>query len=265
MINLLVSDFYKIKKNKAFLICAILCIIIGALMVPAYEANLQADLQYDPADHDYQEALEISLQTSAVWSLKKFLPFNYSALIIGIFIAIFITSEFTYGTVKNTLSRGVDRSKVFLSKFIVCSVAALLMQILFILMLVISGSIVWGYDPHGISSFSGVIRVVLTQLLAILSFTALFTFISTAIRAYGGAIAIIILYTTVISTVLTAFSLIFGFGESARDYWLGGVIYKLATVTPLPGDVAHGITVVLVWGILSLVIGIILFKKMDVK
>ena len=265
MINLLVSDFYKLKKNKAFLICVILCIVIGALMVPAYEANLQADLKYESTDHDYVEALEISLQTSAVWALKKFLPFNYNALLIGIFIAVFITSEFTYGTVKNTLSRGVERSKIFLSKFLVCSAAALLMQILFILMLVISGSIVWGYDTHSISSFSGVIRVVLTQLLAILSFTALFTFISTAIRAYGGAIAIIILYTTVISTVLTAFSLIFGFRESTRDYWLGGVIYKLAAVTPLPGDVSHGITVVLIWGILSLVIGIILFKKMDVK
>jgi len=265
MLNILKADFYKLKKNKAFFVCGILCFIFSILMIVSYEANLQSDLKFEPTDHDYVRALEISGQTSAVWALKKFLPMNYNALLIGIFIAIFITSEFTYGTIKNTLSRGVARSKMFLSKFLVCSAAALFMQILFISMLLITSSIIWGYDPQGISSFSGLITVVLSQLLAILAFTALFTFISTAVRANGSAIAIIILYTTVITTVISAFSLIFGFGDNAKDYWLGGVIYKLAAVTPVHGDVAHGIIVVAVWGILSLAAGIMLFNKMDIK
>lgn len=266
MLNIIKSDFYKLKKSKAFWICAALCVVFSVLSVVAYQANIQRDLSFqNPADHDYIQALELTKHVSAVWGLEQFLPLNFNILIVGVFIAIFVTSEFTYGTMKNTLSRGADRVKVFFSKVTVCGTAAVIMQVLFLSGLLVAGSIVWGFDPHGISTIGSLLRVLLLQLLVILAYTTLFTFISTAIRSNGGSIATNILCATMISTFFSALNMLFGYKIVVNDYWIGGVVSKLATFAPASGDVLHGILVVFAWSIASLLVGIILFKKQDVK
>ena len=264
MRNIIKADFYKLKKSKAFWICAALCLMLGVVMVAAIHAETQIDLQAG-AGRDYESAVATAAQASGVWALKQFMPMGISALVVGIFIAVFISAEFSYGTIKNTLSRGADRAKVFLSKFLVCGTAAVIMQLLFVVALITAGSIAWGYDPHGVASLGGLISVILSQLFVIIGFTALFTFISTSIRANGGSIAVNILCSTVISSLFSALALLFGIKIAVNDYWIGGVVSKLASVTPVTGDVTHGLIVVAVWGIASIIGGIALFKKMDVK
>lgn len=151
---------------------------------------------------------------------------------------------------KHTLSRGADRIKVFFSKIIVCGTAAVIMQILFISALLAAGSVVWGYDPHNISTLGSLFRVILLQLLVILSFTTLFTFISTAIRSNGGSIATNILCATMISTFFNALNMLFNYKIVVNDYWIGGVVEKLASFSPASGDILHGILVALAWGVL---------------
>jgi len=266
MRNLLKTDFFKLKRSKGFWICAALCVLFGIMMVVAIQSDIRMEMRSEnPNDREYMQALEMSKHTSAVWALEQFLPTNFNALIVGIFIAVFITSEFSYGTIKNTLSRGADRTKVFCSKFFVCGVAAVIMQILFIASMLTAGSIVWGYDPNGLSTPGGLISVILTQILVIIGFAALFSFISTTIRANGGAIALNILCATVISTLFSALGMILGIKVPINDYWIGGVVSKLASVAPVSGDVLHGVLVVLAWGVASMIAGTALFRKMDVK
>jgi len=268
MLNIIKSDFYKLKKSKVFWICAALCVIFGIIMVVAVQADINMELQKginNPTDSEYLSAVAMSRQASAIWALEYFLPLGFNTLIVGIFIAVFLSSEFSYGTIKNTLSRGADRAKVFLSKFIVCGAAAVIMQILFITALIATGSIIWGYDPHGVATFGNLIVVILSQLLVIIGFAAIFTFTSTAIRANGGSITVNILCSTVISNLFSVLGLLFGLKIAVNDYWIGGVVSKLATVTPASGDVVRGIIVALAWGIGSLLLGTVLFKKQDVK
>lgn len=266
MRNIIKSDFYKLRRSKAFWICAALCAVFGIFIVAAFHVEMQVDLAIqNPMDHDYVTALENSQNASAMWALAQFLPMNFNALIVGVFISVFVTSEFIYGTIKNTLSRGAGRMKVFLSKFIVCGAAAVVMQLLFISALLAASSAVWGFDPHGVSTFGKLFGVILSQLLVILGFTALFTFISTALRSSGASIAANIMCATMISTLFSAFSLLFGAKIALNDYWIGGVVAKLAAVTPAPGDVTHGLIVTVAWGIASIAVGTTLFKKLDVK
>ena len=266
MLNILKSDFYKLKKSRAFWIFVALSLIAGAVVVVAFHTELQHDLAINnPGDHDYVQALATSKLASAVWGLDQFLSMNFNTLIVGVFISIFVTSEFVYGTMKNALSRGADRVKVFCSKLVVCGTAAVIMQVLFIAGLFVAGTLVWGFDPNHISTAGSLLRVLLSQILVILSFTVLFTSIATAIRSNGGSIATNIICATMISTFFSAFNVFFNYKIVVNDYWIGGVVSKLATFTPASGDVLHGILVVLVWGAASLLAGTTLFKKMDVK
>jgi len=262
MLNILKSDFYKLKKSKAFWICTALCVLFAIFMVSAMQMGMSRAIG-DPNNPEYASMLEMSTQASGIWALQYFLPMGFNIVFIGVFVAIFVSSEFGFGTMKNTLSRGSKRIKVFFSKFIVCSCAALGMLFAFMLALVASGAIVWG--SFGIATFLGMLSMIWLQALLIIAFTALFTFISMSMRSSGGAIATNIICVTMASTLLSAISMLFGGSINLSDYWLSSSVSKLATLAPASGDVVTGILVAAGWGIASLLVGTTLFKKLDVK
>lgn len=264
MKNIIKSDFYKLRKSKAFWICTALCIGFAVLMVVAMQMGMSNTLATrDPLDPEYISMFNMSQQTSGIWALEYFLPMGFNITFIGVFVAIFVSSEFGFGTMKNTLSRGAERIKVFFSKFTVCSCAALVMLFVFMLTLVTTGAIVWG--NFGIATFSGILGLVSLQSLLVIAFTALFVFISMTMRSNGGAIATNIICVTMASTLLGAISMFFGGAINLSDYWLSTAVSKLATLTPTSGDVMQGIFIALGWGIASVLIGSMLFKKIDVK
>ncbi len=266
MLNLLKSDFYKLKKSKAFWICTALCIVFGIIMVIAIQMDLIKETAIPNVNNpEYVQALEMLSNASGVWALSYFLPLGLNVLFVGVFIAIFVSSEFGYGTMKNTLSRGADRTKVFLSKIIVCSCASIVMLLLFMLAVLTTGSVVWGYDPQGIASSSNMLAMVVLQMLLMLSYTALFTFISVTIRSNGGAIAANIMCSTVATYLFTALSMLFGGNLDLNNYWIGGAVSKLATVTATSSDVVQGIFVAIIWIMASILVGTALFRKQDVK
>lgn len=139
------------------------------------------------------------------------------------------------------------------------------MLFLFMLAVLAAGSIAWGYDPQGIATFSNMLGMVLLQILLILSYTTLFIFISMTMRSNGGAIAANILCATMATYLFTALSMLFGGKVDLNNYWIGGAVSKLATVTPMAGDVVQGIIVAIAWGIASILVGTMLFRKLDVK
>jgi len=261
MLNTLKADFYKLKKSKAFWICSLLCIAIAVLMVVA----MQAGISRAPSMSDPQEAAQFTAlaeKASGVFALEQFLPMGFNLIFIGVFVAIFVSSEFGFGTMKNALSRGAERIKVFFSKFIICSGAALVMLFLFIAALLTVGSIVWGF---GTATFTGVFGLVFLQALIVIAYTALFVFISMTMRGTGGAIATNIISVTMTSTLLGAISMLFGGSFNLSDYWLDWGVSKFAVLSPPSGDIVQGILIALGWGIASLTVGTILFKKQDVK
>ena len=261
MRNILKSDFYKLKKSKAFWICSLLCIAIAVMMVVA----MQAGLSRASSMRDQREAAQFTAladNASGVFALEQFLPMGFNLIFIGVFVAIFVSSEFGSGTMKNTLSRGAERLKVFFSKFIVCSVAALIMLFLFIAALLAVGSILWGF---GTATFAGMLGLILLQSLMVIAFTALFVFISMTLRGTGGAIATNIICVTMMSTLLGAISMLFGDSISLGDYWLDWGVSQFAVLSPPSGDIIQGLLIAFGWGIVSLVVGTTLFKKIDVK
>jgi len=266
MLNILKSDFYKLKKNKAFWICTILCVVFAVFMVTAMQVGMNRALANPySGDPEMIQMAEMAENISGVSALQQFLPMGFNIIFIGVFIAIFVSSEFGYGTMKNTLSRGAERTKVFFSKFIVCSCAALVMLLAFIGAMLTAGSIAWGFDPNGVATFSNMFGMIALQSLLILAYTALFVFISMALRGTGGAIATNIICVTMASTLLGAVSMLFSGAVDLSDYWLEWSLSKFAVLSPPSGDVIQGIFIALGWGVASIAVGTTLFKKIDVK
>ncbi|WP_100489337.1 ABC transporter permease subunit [Sporolactobacillus pectinivorans] len=267
MLNILKSDFYKLKKSRAFWICTALCVIFGAMMVFYMQKQLAA-AQLSGHDHDLDPLVPLIPHVSGIFmmgNLMSVLGNTPHILIMGVFTAIFVSSEFIYGTMKNTLSRGADRIKVIFSKFIVCSIASLVMLGVYTLATLITGTMVWGFDPQKAATFLGILAMLLTQALLVLSFTTIFVFTSMSMRSNGGAIAVNVICVVLVSLLLSATSSLLGPTVDLGKYWLMGNITTLATISPASGDITHGILVALGWSVAAILAGIGLFKKQDVK
>jgi ABC-2 type transport system permease protein len=267
MINILKSDFYKLRKSRAFWICTVLCAIFGVMMV-FYMKRQFAAAQLPGHDHDLDPLVPLIPHISGVFmmgNLMSVLGNSPHILIMGIFTAIFVSSEFIFGTMKNVLSRGADRINVIFSKFIVCSISSLVMLSVYTLTTLITGTIVWGFDPQKAATSSGIITMLLMQALLVLSFTMIFVFTAMSMRSNGGAIAVNVVYVLLVSLLLSAISSILGPTVNLGKYWLKDNIVALATISPASGDIINGILVALGWGIVAIIAGIVLFKKQDVK
>ena len=240
MLNLLKSDLYKLAKSKTFLLGLLACVVLTIPIV--FVMYIEPDMfQY----------------TGGAGAIVGLLPMNLHLYFVGAFVAIFITSEFHYGTMKNILSRGSGRIAVFFSKFIVCSLAAILLLLVFILTIVVMGSILFGYDPDGISTTAGLINLIFFQSLMTVAYTALFTLISIAIRNLGGAIVTNIMFIAMGSTILAVMGL--------ANFTLDFGINALATFTPYPAHITQGVVIALAWGVVSIILSLVLFIKQDVK
>jgi len=265
MLSLLKADFYKLKRSKAFWICALVGVVIAVLTVVAMHATISRGLAQSPNSRGYAAAQNMSGQASAVWIITQFLPQDFIILLAGVFTSVFVTSEFGDGTVKNTLSRGAERVNVLATKFITCTVASLIILAASLVALVAAGCIAWGFDPQGASTAGGFVGMIALQALLMVAFTALFTFIGMAIRSVGGSLATTIIATMMVGTLLEALNALFNTTVDLSQYWLGGAVSTLATTSPASGDVVRGVVVALIWGVASLVGGAVLFNKRDVK
>lgn len=267
MLNILKSDFYKLRKSRAFWICTALCVAFGVMMVFYMQRQLAA-AQLPGHDHDLDPLLPLLPHLSGVFmmgNLMSVLGNSPHILVMGVFAAIFVSSEFIFGTMKNTLSRGAERVHVIFSKFIVCGFASLVMLGVYTLATLITGTMVWGFDPQKAATFSGILTMLLMQALLVLSFTMIFVFTSMSMRSNGGAIATNVICVVVVSLLLSAISSILGPTVDLGKFWIKDNIAAFATISPVSGDITQGILVAVGWSAAAMLAGIGLFKKQDVK
>ena len=262
MVNILKSDFYKLSKNKAFWICTLLSATVAVLVVVAMQAGINramGNVQGGPITAIMADMV------SGAGVLTIAIPMGFHLIFIAVFVSVFVASEFQTGTIKNVLSRGAGRTEVFFSKFITTIVASLIMLTAFVLGVIITGTVLWGFDPNNQITILGFIIMLSLQSLTIIAFAALFTFTSMTLRGTGGAVAANVISVTMASTLFTAVSLLLPGDFNLSDYWLEWGVSNLATYAPASADVIQGIIIAVIWGVMSLVVGAMLFNKQDIN
>lgn len=130
----------------------------------------------------------------------------------------------------------------------------------------ISGTIFLGSDPHGVFQPAGFAGALVTAWLLFIAYVAVLVAIVTLLRSNGAAIATNICLVSIFPTLLQAPDFLFGrIGLKIFPVWIGE---KLSPVTSLPlpsGAVMAGILIAILYVIAASAVGIYLFKKHDVK
>ena len=156
MTNLFKADLYRTKKSKSLYIVAIVCalfVLFSALLYKGVDivANTLISAGDEAVTEDIAEfegmgeALLGSFGSSTAFSTAQLML--QSDTLIYCLIAIFIlvsAVDFSSGTIKNTLTTGINRKDVYFSKFALsCLYTTIYYQIFFVASILFSMLVYW--------------------------------------------------------------------------------------------------------------------------
>jgi ABC-2 type transport system permease protein len=255
MLNLLRSDFYRLFKTKSFYICA--AIEVALFILNALILNWAATLTSE------DRAVYQSMLPDGGLDFASSVFSGNIQLLIGIIIAIFVTAEFSHGTMKNSVSKGFLRWKIYASKGISMLAAAYLLIFVTFIIGAGVGAVLFG----GMGVFTAdLFKKIGIELLLYAALVSFFLLISMVIRNLGGVLAINIL------GVLTVEPLIYQIIELINKGKIEFSKYSLVNNIDFYNSSAAGgddylrsAVVALVYLAITLILGLLAFRKADIK
>jgi ABC-2 type transport system permease protein len=264
MMNLVKAEFYKLRKMKPFYIVMMASAIWAVFLAFALQrAASMASLR--PGDPDIQDIVKMQPNFGGAWFMGNSLNNGMFGLFVAILVSMFVTVEFSFGPMKNIVSRGFSRVQVYLAKFIASAAAGVMMLVVFLAAGCVAGTILWGFDPNGIAGFGNILRLFLDQGLLIISYAAVFVFVAMTLRSGGASIGVNICVVMLFTTLLQAVSLLFGGKIDLSSFWIAESVTRLATLSPVGSDVMRGVVVAVAYTVAATAGGCALFQKQDIK
>lgn len=203
MTNLLSAGFSRLFKNRTFYICVIVMALYGAL-----EALTSITYPEEFADH------------------LDDIFFEYCSLIpvlMSVFCAMFIGTEYSDGTMRNKIITGHKRTAIYMSNFIIGAAAGLMMYAAYMITCL-------GLGIPKLGVFVGETGMIFVRigcsLTLLLALTGIFTLIALMIKSKSASAVV---------SILLAFALLLGAAilysllsepEFYRDYDFQSVYYE---------------------------------------
>ena len=175
MIKLLHAEFSRLIKSKLFWLG-----LLVMIAVPLYGVGVR---YYDSV-----------IAQEAVWETADGLWFvggMYIAVVLSVFVSLFIGTEFSDGTIRNKLIVGHTRSAIYFSNLLLCTAVSLFYHIVFIAVLFTSGSLLlepWETPMKDLSIMTAL------SLVTVIALSSVFTMLAMLIhnRSAGAVTAMLV-------------------------------------------------------------------------
>lgn len=188
MRKLLTADFSRLFRSKIYWLGMLFMFGFAAFAVVARYTDVQRypGWAYKTAD--------------GLW----FIGGVYIAVVLAVFISVWVGTDYSDGTIRNKLAVGHTRNEIYLSKWIVCNTASLLMHVIYIVVIATLGSLL-------LDSFETPIKVLvilsLASLLSVVALTSILLVFANLIHSKAAnAIVSILLAFVMLMAVFTLYS-----------------------------------------------------------
>lgn len=268
MINILKSDFYKLIKSKILMICIIVVACIGVLQIVLLEVLFSmlmsvADGRY--AMHFQQIKTAMNL-TGSGCLLQTGANDSFTPLIV-VAVALVAMYEFSSGSIKNIVARGVNRNYIVISKWILSIFSAVAVYLVYQVVISITATIVTGFGDAGDNFILNfllveIINIILVGVIA--SFTALICFLT---RKTSLSVAIPLAISMLLPSVIEVLNSI----VQMAIHWLDVRYVWLPTFMLTTDKIIHTNTAFAVAGvglleiILFMMLAMLKFNKSEIK
>lgn len=250
MNKLINFEMRKLSKTKSFYISSI--IILAFVCINILTSKMLS------TSNDIQAATNLS-----GWSaLKNSLSSGMVLMISGIFTALLVCEDETSGTLKNIYARGYSRSSVFFSKYLTSLFSIMIFAFISMASTFLIASILWGNDVTLGENF---ILSIVTQLLIVIAYHAIYFVISIFLGKVGSAIAINIVAPSIIGLLLTMCdAFIKSNNFKLSSYWLDSLFSKLREANVTDHWLITAIVLSIIYLVISLSIGYSLNQKKEI-
>ncbi len=183
MSKLLRADFVRLFKSRIFWIGVLFMAGLAGFIVFTRWSDMQAVPDY------YCFADDFFLIGSM-----------YIGIVISVFMGIFVSTEYSSGTIRNKHVIGHSRMSMYLSNLIICSTASVIMNLAFIVV-VMAGSALGIIGRFDIST-DKIIFLILAETFSVISITSIVLVVYMLITGrIAGFIAIIMCFAMIITAV----------------------------------------------------------------
>ncbi len=252
MNKLIKLEFRKLFSSISYYICLVVILIM--LFLTMIISKISA------------EQLNQLNMFNAVKTTRTALDNSMLSLISSIFLAVFISQDESLGTIKNIISRGYSRTKIYFSKYIVS-----LIGILFYSIIVLIVGFLFGLSVSGVGNIDSQFFItIIGELLVVIGFHALFFMFSSIFNKNGIIITlniatplIIKLFLGLIDSFLLGKDINIGF--QLGDYWLDGLMSSFNAKTFNATELSINIIITLIYIVLFVTLGLIIYRKKEVK
>jgi hypothetical protein len=261
MRTILDADFYKLRHNIGFKLlpfvvilwsiitsCFMLFIGNGAAVKGGYVSN--ADI--------FGFMPQGALGVHALSAIS-----NVYSMVIIVFCGLFISTEFTQGTIRNAVCAGVPRVKMYISKFLVCAAMLALCMFVSIIVFIAGFTILYGFGD-GTGFFMDTSMVFVTQFLYHLTYAGIgccLSFLIPNIAFNVAAGIVIVILEGVLVEICAAFDGLHGIVPLIPQYY----VTRLNDNFDNSGFPASGALVSIVFILITAVIGCMAFSRRDIK
>lgn len=247
MKNLINFEFRKLFKQKSFYICTAIMLAMsffGLLLSKTLASNADFDMAMPTAKSVLLTAISSSSFT----------------MLCGIFIALFVCTDYDQQTIKNVYARGFSRNSVYFAKFIVCLISTIVMFLVTLIFNYIVGTVMF----DGTAEPGNYVGLIAGQLLYCIAYASFVFAVSLVVKKVGVSIALAILGPSLIGTVINladAFLKIENFKISS--YWIDGFINDLSSLATDTSRLTVCIVLSIVYAMVFIVAGYFISKKQE--
>lgn len=258
MMNLIRAEFFKLKKEKNIYIVLLIIILLFFIMSQfAHDyivIGLKNVLGTNRVNLNSGSNIINEILKSADILMLLFLPIISSVLM----------TDFSVGTIKNNVISGYSRSKIYLSKLIVCSITCILIVLFYVISAFFMNIIKNGYDGAlNINLILNTIKIIVIQIPIYIGIISTAFMIGVLTQNKTVVITIYLLYQFVIEILFMAL------GDKVNNIMQYEPISNLDKVAHIETNALSNnlsfIAIGLVMLTITIFIGLAKINNMDIK
>lgn len=262
MLNAIRADIYRIVRGKTLYITFALLIILALLEVLPASSGANIGINTDVINMNFSQ----QSGTGAV-SARQLLTVmdNLIYFLIPMFITVAM-SIFSCGAVKNSLSAGMSRVKLYFSKWILCSILCVLLMLVYIILGVLATTVVRGFGDWTGAYFLSILQAFGAQMVLLLAFSSVGVFLSFTVRNSTAVTGIYIAFALVPAMVVGILGDTYAFFTKYYNYDMTMCMKLFSYIENMKNtEIIRGLVIGMGYILVSTIAGIAIFRKAEIK
>lgn len=293
MFRLIKAEIYTLFKTKSFkvlCIIALLCsfMLIGLTKLISSEEFIKSSLQGMPVEQQQQFIDQLQNTSSSPVTTSGSMGFTINSedlfkptareifkgtfgnriieIFLTVLIGVMVAAEYSSGTIKNKLAYGKKREQYYLAKIIANTVGMMIILAIMVCIATIGSTIIFGwgkaFDLHEVAY---ILKTFGSAVIVGMAIISLLTLIATLVKSNGSTIGIGIVVFVLLPTIVA-----FLYGKYA---WFDKIFeatpaYSWSVITSIKtsdSDIFKSLVFSVATLVVSTILGIMVFKKQDIK